>query len=141
MAPGESLTQPRYIDGIHEYPVSVIEIEGTHKKRILQITACSYTELVNCLNKAYDLQWDSLVIVTHNFELLSPDKEHADSQVDRRFMRFCKFLENNSDRFCVRGFQNLKPVDIHPQPEMISGDRIAAGLRTAEQIFRRLRYR
>ncbi len=138
MAPGERLIQPRYIDGVYEYPVSVIQHKK--RKRILQITACSYQELVNSLNTAYEQRMDSLVIVTHNFELLSPDKSQVDNFVLQRFIRFCKFLDKNRDRFCVRGFQNLSPVDVFPQPEIISGNPVAAALRVAEQVVRRFCY-
>lgn len=140
MAPGEILTQPRFIDGVYEYPVSVIQSPITQKKRILQITACSYRELVDCLNAAYEQKWDSVVIVTHNFELLSPDKSRVDQQVLRRFIRFCKFLASNRDRFRVRGFHHLDPVDVCPQPDIISGSRLAEGLRMVEQVMRRVRY-
>lgn len=141
MAPGELLTQPRFIDGVYEYPVSVIQSQRTHKNRILQITACSYKELVTSLNAAFDLEWDSLVIVTHNFELLSPDKTKVDQHVLKRFIKFCKFLDNNRDRFCVRGFQNLMPIDIQPQPKIMTGNQLSADLRVVEQVVRRLRYR
>jgi hypothetical protein len=141
MAPGESLTQPRFLDGVYEYPVSVIQSRYNQKSRILQITACSYRELVDCLNTAYQMQWDSVVIVTHNFELLSPDKSCVDQQVLHRFSRFCKFLDNSRDRFSVRGFHHLEPVDVQPQPDIISGSRVAEGLRTVEQVIRRVRYR
>ena len=138
MAPGELLTQPRYIDGVYEYPVSVIQ--NKKKKRILQITACSYEELVDNLNTAYDLQWDSLVIVTHNFELLSPDKSRVDRLVFRRFVKLCQFLGDNKDRFNVRGFHGLTPVDKVEQPEVIMSSDYLVGLRTVEQVLRRICY-
>lgn len=140
MAPGEMLTQPRFLDGVYEYPVTVIQ-NKKQKKRILQITACSYRELVNCLNTAYQQQWDSVVVVTHNFELLTPDKSRVDQLVLRRFIRFCKFLDNNRERFLVRGFHQLQPIDVRPQPGIISGSLLAEGLRTAEQAIRRVCYR
>lgn len=136
---GDPLTQPRYIDGVYEYPVSIFE--NKNKKRILQITACSYQEFVSYLNKAYELEWNSVVIVTHNFELLSPDKLHLDRLVHRRFIRLCQFLDSNRDRFITRGFQDLSPADISNQPETIKSSHFSAGLRTMEQIVRRLCYR
>lgn len=140
IAPGEILTQPCFIDGVYEYPVSIIQ-DKSKKNRILQITACSYQEFVNSLNKAYELQLDSMVIVTHNFELLSPDKSRVDKLVHKRFNNICQFLSNNRERFNVRGFQGLKPVDITTQPEIIRGSGFYTGLRIVEQIYRRLLYR
>ncbi len=140
MAPAELLTQPRKIDGLYEYPVSVFE-PLKDKKRILQITACSYKELTGFLNKAYDQDWDSVVIVSHNFELLSPDKTRIDAVVLQRFLRFCRFLDANRDRFNVRGFKGLDAVDIENQPDVLVGDGLEAGLRTATQLFRRICYR
>ncbi len=140
IAPREELTQPRYIDGVYEYPVSIIQ-NKSNKRRILQVTACSYQEFVSVLNKAYELQWDSIVSVSHNFELLSPDKLRADKIVLRRFRKLCHFLSSNKDRFNVRGFDELLPIDISEQPEIINSSTSLTGLRTAEQILRRLRYR
>ncbi len=139
IAPGETLTQPRFIDGVYEYPVSVFRTIKD-KKRILQITACSYKELTDCLNDAYEQHWDSIVIVSHNFELLSPDKSKVDDIVLKRFTRFCQFLNDNRDRFHVRGFKDLTPVDIEAQPKQLSGTKLNASLRTASQLIRRLRY-
>jgi len=139
IAQGQVLTQPCHLDGVYEYPVSIIQ--NKRKKRILQITACSYQEFVSCLNKAYELQLDSIVIVTHNFELLSPNKECVDRLVHQRFIKLCQFLADNKDRFNVRGFHDLIPININKQPDIIKGSFLSAGLRTGEQILRRVCYR
>tara|TARA_R110002073_G_scaffold75199_1_gene183505 strand:+ start:252 stop:1220 length:969 start_codon:yes stop_codon:yes gene_type:complete len=140
MAPGELLSQPRFIDNVYEYPVSVIKDPIRKNYRNVQINALSYTELVNCLDNAFEMGWDSLVVVTHNFELLSRDKTRVDKYAVNRFRRFCQYLDNNRDRFNVTGFQDLPPQSILPQPSVTSGELVPAGLRYIEQIARQFLY-
>lgn len=140
MAPGELLNQPRFIDNVYEYPVSVIKDPIRKNYRNAQINALSYKELVNCLNDAFEMKWDSLVVVTHNFELLNRDKTRVDKCALNRFRRFCEYLDNNRDRFNVTGFRDLPPKNIQPQPSAISGKLIPAGLRYVEQVSRRVLY-
>ncbi len=140
MAPGELLNQPRLIDTVYEYPVSVFKDPIRKAYRNVQINAFSYTELVNYLNSAFELGWDSVVVVTHNFELLSGDKTRADKFAIRRFRRFCQYLDNNRDRFNVTGFQGLIPQNIQPQPDIMPGKLLPAGLRNLEQITRQFLY-
>jgi hypothetical protein len=140
MAPGEFLNHPRFIDNVHEYPVSVVKDPIRRTYRNVQINALSYAELVNYLDSAFEMGWDSVVVVTHNFELLSPDKTQADKFAVNRFRRFCQYLDNNRDRFNVTGFRELTPKNIHPQPDIISGKLVPAGLRYMEQITRRFLY-
>jgi hypothetical protein len=140
MSPGQILTQPCFIEGVYEYPVSIMENRKKTKKRIMQITACSFSEFIHCLNQAYDKGWDSIIIVSHNFELLSPDKSKVDEHVLNRFIRICKYLELNSDRFYVRGFHELEPTVNPSQPEPLIGNPIETGLRMAEQLVRHLKY-
>ena len=121
MAPGELLNQPRLVDNVYEYPVSVIIDPLRKKYRNIQITSLSYTELVNCLDTAYELGWDSLVVVTHNFELLSADKTRVDKYALDRFQRFCRYLDKNRDSFNTTGFHGLVPKDIQLQPEIPRG--------------------
>ncbi len=140
IAPGEWLHQPRYIDHVYEYPVSVIKDPIRGNYRNVQINALSLAELINCLETGFEKEWDSVVIVTHNFELLSRDKTRVDKIVRKRFQRFCQYLDNNRDRFNVRGFRDLIPKDIQPQPPIVSGNLISAGFRYAEQALRGLLY-
>jgi len=140
MAAGEFLNHPRYIENIYEYPVSVIKdpIRGTYRN--VQINALSLTELINYLETAFEKNWDSVVVVTHNFELLSRDKTRVDKIVRKRFDRFCQYLAKNRDRFNVRGFQGLDPKDINPQPAIVPGQLIPASMRYVEQVLRGFLY-
>ena len=140
IAGGELLNQPRYVDGIHEYPVSVIKDPIRRRYRNVQINALSLSELINCLETAYEQGWDSIVVVTHNFELLSRDKTRVDKIIRKRFQRFCQYLDKHRDRFNVTGFRSLQPQDVHPQPPIVSGNLIPAGLRYAEQVVRGFLY-
>ena len=140
MSPGEILSQPRRIDSIFEYPVSTIKDPLTKNFRHMQINSLSSAELLYCLNSAYAMGLDSLVVVTHNFELLSPDKTRVDAYALKRFRDLCRYLDDNRDRFLVRGFRELTPSDVQPQPDIASGRRIPAGLRFIEQAVRRALY-
>lgn len=137
MAPGELLNQPRFIDNVYEYPVSITRDPIRKNYRNVQINALSYTELKNYIDSAHEMGWDSVVVVTHNFELLSRDKTKMDKYAVSRFRRFCQYIDNNRDRFNVTGFQKLTPQNIHPQPSINTGKLIPAGLRYIEQITRR----
>ena len=140
MAPGEILSQPRFIDNIYEYPVSTIRDPLTKNYRHMQINSLSSAEILYCLDSAYAMGFDSLVIVSHNFELLSPDKKRVDAYALKRFRRLCQYLDNNRDRFHTRGFRDLVPRDVQPQPSIIFGQLISAGRRSMEQAVRRALY-
>lgn len=140
MAPGELLNQPRFIDNVYEYPVSVTRDPIRRNYRNVQINALSYIELKNYLDSAHEMGWDSVVVVTHNFELLSRDKTRVDKYAVSRFRRFCQYLDNNRDRFNVTGFQGLTPQNIQPQPSITLGKLLPAGLRYVEQITRQFLY-
>jgi len=64
------LSQPSIEEGVCVYPVSVIRHSNGDGFRNVQLTALSYRELVRYLEYAYDQDWDSVVLVSHNFELL-----------------------------------------------------------------------
>ncbi|MCB1773560.1 MAG: polysaccharide deacetylase family protein [Gammaproteobacteria bacterium] len=141
MMPGERLVQPRVVDGLCIYPVSVLRLERQGAYRIAQVTALSFREMVAYLEQALADGWDSVVIVTHNFEMLSPDKQHVDRFVERRFRQLCQYLAQHSDRYRVRGFADAPGVDIQPQPSPPAANPLRAGQRHAEQAVRRFLYR
>ena len=97
--------------------------------------------MVAYLEQALANGWDSVVIVTHNFEMLSPDKQHVDRFVERRFRQLCRYLAQHSDRYRVRGFVDAPGVDIQPQPAPPAANPLRAGQRYAEQAVRRFLYR
>ncbi|MEQ9061250.1 MAG: polysaccharide deacetylase [Gammaproteobacteria bacterium] len=101
------MTHPRQIGAITEYPISAFR-DGLNQVRHAQLGACSYRELEWLLWTAVAEHWDSVVILSHNFELMNQAKTRADSIVDQRFEKLCRFLALNSDHFQTCGFQNLE---------------------------------
>jgi hypothetical protein len=137
VAPGEILTQPRQFDTVIEYPVTVYRDRGGDSLRLFQLNACSFNEMTIILTTAMELGWESIVIVSHNFELLNQRKNRPDSIVVRRFRKLCRYLETNSDRFEVTGFTGLQKSVERPQPPLFSSSKWDTYARSAEQIVRR----
>ncbi|MCX7097119.1 MAG: hypothetical protein NTV43_04335 [Methylococcales bacterium] len=139
MAPGEQLVQPRQIEGLTVFPVSVLKLKDGGYRNV-QITALSFRELTNYLERAYAADWDSVVIVSHNFEMLTPDKAKVDQLTKRRFVNLCKYLEKHSDRFCVKGFKSADPANVFPQPQALAVNPVLSGMRLVEQTWRHICY-
>ncbi len=136
MTTGGLLTQPETIEGVDAYPVTAFRDRGPGSLRHLQLTACSFQEIAKVLNSAADTGWHSVVIVAHNFELLTPNKDRKDPIVVKRFAKLCRFLERNSDRFDVRGFSGLERLVSSHQPQPIRTPKLLTGVRFAEQFAR-----
>lgn len=137
IAPGRVLHQAKFINGVFEYPVSTYN-DG-RGRRHLQLTACSFREFEHLLWQALERNWESLVIVSHNFELLSsPNKARQDTFVVRRFHRLCEFLARNKDSFNTTGFHQLEPRACHTNPTPLNSAIWRTGLRITEQVSRRL---
>ena len=140
IAPNRVLLVPEKYADVTIYPVTTF-LDGIQgRQRHLQITACSSTEIEWVLNRASDLGWGAVVIVSHNFELLNRSKNKRDPIVFGRFKRLCSFLERHRDRFNVRGFSGLTPtVSLHTrQLQPIIAPILATGRRHGEQAIRRL---
>tara|TARA_R110001583_G_scaffold154316_1_gene305975 strand:+ start:1096 stop:2061 length:966 start_codon:yes stop_codon:yes gene_type:complete len=139
LSPDELLVQPKTEEGVCIYPVSVYRTGDGKGYRNVQITALSYPELVRYLEFAHDSGWDSVVIVSHNFELLSPDKSSVDEIVARRFVKLCHYLDKNRDRYQVKGFKKSLVKDcVQPIPPKTRIDQV--GLRYIEQFLRKIKY-
>lgn len=136
LSPGKLATQPFAAGPVHEYPMSVFE-DGLGRKRHLQLTACSSSEMESVLLQAAERGDKSVVILWHNFELLDPSQRLPDSVVDKRFSRLCQFLDRQRDAFKVRGFEGLVPVDITEQPTLHRVGVAATARRLGEQLLRR----
>lgn len=133
----QDLTHPRQVGGITEYPMSLFR-DGRDHVRHAQLGACSYRELEWLLRTAAEEQWDSVVILSHNFELMNQAKTRADKVVERRFEKLCRFLERHDDQFVTCGFRDLEeqPASVIRQlpraPMALTAERIS------QQLFRRL---
>ena len=101
--PDGLLLNPKKINGIIEYPVSAFRDFWGHL-RPMQISASSYGEMTHFLWKAVEKNFDAVVIVSHNFELMDPRQAKADSIVVKRFIKLCQFLDKNRDVFRSVGF-------------------------------------
>ena len=109
-----AMHQPRCIDGVWEYPLSLF-IDASGRARHAQLGACSFRELEWLLWRAADEQWESVIILAHNFELLNQSKTRPDPIVNDRFERLCRFLMRNDDVFETMGFHELEPRSL-PKP-------------------------
>jgi hypothetical protein len=97
------------VGGVQVYPVTVFR-DGLGRSRPAQVNACGLGELRFALNAAHGAGRRHFVIVSHNFELLKPDRSDPDWIVVRRFEGLCRFLAEHRDRFDVGGFAADDPV-------------------------------
>lgn len=136
VSPAELLDQPRQIGAVLELPMTVYR-DG-RGLRHAQLTACSWPELEHLLWQALESGHRSFMILSHNFELLTPDQRSADATVLRRLKSLCTFLQRHSHCFRVRGLRDgqLPVASDAPAPPLHS-PLWRTGLRMAEQAWRR----
>lgn len=117
IAPGVCLQQMAWLHGVYEVPVTCYYDRPGHLRHV-QVTACSYREMVACLWQAYAAGWSTFVIVSHSFELMNRANFGGDRIVHSRFNRLCAFLDRHRDSFRVCGFQDLavQPCVAQPAP-------------------------
>lgn len=135
---GDSLLHDLYVErGVAEWPMTVYET-GFGRFRHAQLGACSAQEIEHLLWEALRQRRRSFVLLTHNFELLTPSKTRSDPVVVRRFRRLCRFLDRHRGSFRVRGFSDLPvPTAAPPQPRVLHSNLWGTGVRLAEQAWRR----
>lgn len=136
LCPGRVLVEPIKYEQIIEFPMTVFK-DGMGKLRHVQLTACSYGEIERLLWQALEDRREAFIILSHNFELLSPSKTRPDDVVISRFKRLCQFLDRNRSYFRVAGFRKLTSRDVRVQPEPLSVPLWVSAKRMAEQIYRR----
>lgn len=137
MANGQILVQPIQVDGVYEYPMTVFEDRPGHYRH-LQLGACSFSEMKSVMRQASESGWNSLVLLSHNFELMNQRKAGVDPVVMRRFRKLAQFLEKHSDEITTAGFLGLKPecVDRQPLPPRVPTS--AVMIRHGEQLWRKI---
>lgn len=137
VGPGTLLTDTCVLDeALTEIPMTVFQ-DGFGRLRHAQLGACAWPELESMLWQGLERGQDAFVMLSHNFELLSPSKARLDPVMDKRFRFLCRFLDCHRDRFPTRGFRGLTPIS-KPQPAPLQSTRWRTGLRTLEQVWRRV---
>lgn len=109
--------QPRQVEGVWVYPMTQF-VDATGRRRHAQLGACSFGELEWLLWRAAEESWDSVVILSHNFELMNRGKDRPDPVVHQRFRRLCRFLRDNADAFETVGFGGLEPPAVERNPSI-----------------------
>lgn len=134
----EPLIQPRIIDNVCEVPISFFsDYPGHH--RPAHLCACSFRELTLALNYAWESRWNTFVIVSHSFELLTRrnNKPWTPNRIlCKRFENLCRFLAENRSKFQTVGFSQLEPVPalFEPSIKEFKSNRFATMLRCWEQF-------
>lgn len=139
LAPGRILSDVYHDGPVVEVPMTVYD-DGFGRLRHAQLGACSWPELQALLWQAVEQERQSFVILSHNFELLTPSKARIDPIVDRRFRALVQFLARHRDVFHTRGFRGWIPPARKPAPALLRSSRGRTCWRIAEQVMRR-RYR
>lgn len=125
-------------DGVMVYPVTTFDDGFQKRPRAVQVTSCSWGETQHVLQSALEAGWESVVIVSHNFELMNPAKTRRDPIAVRRFEKLCAFLGQNRDRFNCRGFKDLDPTPFAGEAARLRSNRARTLVRMGEQALRRL---
>lgn len=131
------LSEPFTTEELDVYPMTIFR-DGFGRLRHAQIGACGTGELIEAIKCSQSDGWPSLIALSHNFELLVPDKVKPDSIVVRRFEALCKFLANNKDSLPTAGFNDLTERPAPRGLPLPRASRLSTVVRYAEQALRRL---
>jgi hypothetical protein len=109
VADGELLVQARQFGQVLELPMTVY----FRWSRIAPCTA--YRPVLPaswniCFGRPWKRDMSSFVLLSHNFELLTPSKRRVDQMMIRRLERLCTFLDRHRDVFRVRGMRGTLPA-------------------------------
>lgn len=143
MALPEPLLHPRLIDDVIEYPITFFE-DWPHHPRHLELTACSSAEITHVLTEAHRRGRQSVVLVSHSFELLKNRKARGkpllpDKICIARFQQLCRLLSENRDRFHTATFSELGPsLAAEREPDMLKSNPLRTLARYAQQVMRRV---
>ena len=101
------IRQPRQMDSVWEIPVTYFQ-DGLGRLRPFQINGGSLAELIQVLEQAYAFEAETVVLVSHGFELLTPSKRRHDPFALRRFIGLARYLDQHRNRFITCGFKDLQ---------------------------------
>jgi hypothetical protein len=139
------IRQPRKLSGVWEFPVTHFLDHSAFGMRPLQVCACSFTELRQVLDSAFDAGWFAAVIVLHSFEFVRVQRLRTGKPVTpqrllaRRFEALCAHLEANADRFETSKFADIDPahIPVVDCESPLRSTRTRTALRYAEQLASR----
>lgn len=97
---GIDFFHPVEIDNTLVLPMTVFR-DGTGRLRPAQVGACSFAEIRMALESAAAIGVEHFVMLSHNFEMLKPDRSAPDAIVVRRFQNLCAYLAANRGRYQV----------------------------------------
>jgi len=126
----ETRNEPFLAEGVWEYPVTCFRdkpILSRNHLRPLQVTATSFREMSSVLWESSRLGMDTVVILTHSFEMthftagssVQPRKNRLNVS---RFRCLCRFLEDNSHVFRVTTFKEIVRHGMIPGPGVPNGE-------------------
>ena len=132
------LRHPQQMNSVLEVPMTCFR-DGLGRYRHLQVGSCSLPEMTQVLEDAYRGGAETVVLLSHGFELLTPSKRRRDPVVVRRFRGLAQYLDQHRDRFVTQGFHALSPTaGTSPEHDTdIQIPLIPTLYRYAEQIGRR----
>ena len=136
LMPGQMITSPLIHGDVRESPLTVFYDRPGHLRHT-QLCACSFRELEGILWKSLEEGRREVVILSHNFELMSGDITRPNSVVIKRFKKLCEFLSNNRDCFSVEDYSNYSHSAEQVQYPPISSPIWKTGLRVMEQAWSR----
>lgn len=131
------LCEPFSANGLEIYPMTIFR-DGFGRLRHAQIGACSTRELIEAMQCAQSDGWPAFIALSHNFELLVPDKVRPDPIVVRRFEALCRFLASHRETLPSTGFNDLPNAPAPRGLPLPHTSRLSTAVRYAEQALRRL---
>ena len=123
-------------EGIIEYPMTVYEDRPGHLRHV-QLAACSFNEIEGLLWKSLELGRNSLVLLSHNFELFDPKTMRANKINISRYEKLCNFLDKNRSSFNTSTFKNTIIDDKNLNNDRLKSPLWKTGLRMVEQLMSR----
>lgn len=116
------LRTPEVIEDLMEFPVTTFRDGSPYGSRPLHIAACTFAEMRNALDQAFERQWPCVVIVMHSFEFVRTDRLEKQGAtvgprrlVAARFERLCRYLSAERDRLVTSHFSDACAADVPAQ--------------------------
>jgi peptidoglycan/xylan/chitin deacetylase (PgdA/CDA1 family) len=136
VSPDRQLLACERIGGVVEMPMTVFH-DGLGLRHA-QLTACSASELESLLLRAAEQSQGYFMLLSHNFELMTPDQRKVDAVVVRRLERVAALLLRHPDLFRIRGMHGSASVPSQKESRLLRSPLWRTGLRVAEQAWRRV---